>query len=138
MAERPFILIDDGRSAEISASVAAGAVRLTPAALEQALGWKLEPRGLCRGDVCVALRRNALRVNEDGVDLAAFAELVGRPLAIDADAGAAALGTSAGERSARLASLEAADFTLPDLDGNPHALSTHRGSKVLLVAWASW
>ena len=118
--------------------MAAGAVRLTPEALEQALGWKLEPRGLCRGDVCVPVRRFADRVNEEGVDLAAFAELMDRPLAIDADAGAAALGTAAGERRARLASLEAPDFTLPDLDGNPHTLSAHRGKKVLLVTWASW
>jgi hypothetical protein len=131
-------LIDEGRRAEIRARVADGRVLLTPAALEQALGWKLEVRGLCRGDTCIPVRRFADRVNGDGVDLAAFAELVGRPLALDAEAGAAVLGTSAGERQEQLASLEAPDFSLPDLEGTPHALSAQRGKKVLLVTWASW
>ena len=33
---------------------------------------------------------------------------------------------------------QAPQFALPDADGNPFALSTLRGQKVLLVAWASW
>jgi peroxiredoxin len=32
----------------------------------------------------------------------------------------------------------AADFTLPDLDGNPHGLSELRGKVVLLDFWATW
>ncbi|TAJ31410.1 MAG: redoxin domain-containing protein, partial [Reyranella sp.] len=35
-------------------------------------------------------------------------------------------------------SLEAPDFTLPDLDGKTHSLAEQRGKKVLLVSWASW
>jgi hypothetical protein len=57
---------------------------------------------------------------------------------VDADARAAFLGSSAAERARALASLVAPDFTLPDLGGRPHALSSYRGRKVLLVAWASW
>jgi hypothetical protein len=37
-----------------------------------------------------------------------------------------------------LRSLEAPDFSLPDVAGRMHALSDHRGKKVLLVTWASW
>jgi peroxiredoxin len=37
-----------------------------------------------------------------------------------------------------LQSLQAPDFTLPDLEGKWHALSEYRGRKVLLVSWASW
>jgi hypothetical protein len=33
---------------------------------------------------------------------------------------------------------EAPDLVLPDRDGNPFALSSLRGHKVALVAWASW
>lgn len=29
-------------------------------------------------------------------------------------------------------------FTLPDLEGRPHALVDYRGKKVFLVFWASW
>jgi peroxiredoxin len=35
-------------------------------------------------------------------------------------------------------SLEAPDFTLPDVSGTPHSLSDYRGKKVLLATWASW
>ena len=45
---------------------------------------------------------------------------------------------TAADRGRRLASLEAPDFTLPDLDGRPHSLSDHRGAKVFLVAYGSW
>ena len=61
-----------------------------------------------------------------------------RPLAVDHDEAVAFLGAPAGARAARLASLEAPDFTLPDLEGRRHSLSQHRGKKVLLVAYASW
>ena len=61
-----------------------------------------------------------------------------RPLAVDREEGVAYLGVSAATRGARLASLETPDFSLPDLEGRRHSLSEHRGTKVLLVAYASW
>jgi hypothetical protein len=67
-----------------------------------------------------------------------FATRGDRPLAVDHEEGVAYLGVSAPTRAAALASLDAPDFTLPDLDGRPHSLSAHRGRKVLLVAYASW
>ena len=77
-------------------------------------------------------------MTDDGIDLAGFAALLSRPLAIDVDERVACLGASAVDRAAQLASLEAPDFTLPDLNGRMHALSDYRGKKVLLVAYASW
>ena len=74
----------------------------------------------------------------DGVARATLAETSGRPVAIDRDERAAYLGVSAAERAKALSSLDAPDFTLPDLDGRLHSLSEHRGKKVLLVAYASW
>jgi len=74
----------------------------------------------------------------DGVALAKRAEASGRPVAVDLDERATYLGVSAAERANALSSLEAPDFTLPDLDGRPHSLSHHRGKKILLVAYASW
>lgn len=136
--DAPFTLLDDGRTTEIAAHVVGDTVRVAPEALRAATGWELKAQGLCRNDVCIPTRAAADRVNEDGVDLDAFAALVGRPLALDPAARVAYLGVGAAERSARLASLEAPDFTLPDLGGRLHSLSDFRGRKVLLLAYASW
>lgn len=133
-----FTLIDGERAVEIPAFCSGDAVRVAPEALREATGWKLEPRGLCRGEVCVPVRDRAALSDESGIDLAAFARAVDRPLALDVAERAAALGTGAAERSARMATLEAPDFTLPDLRGRMHSLSEHRGKKVLLIVYASW
>jgi hypothetical protein len=72
------------------------------------------------------------------VELGELAGRLGRPVAVDVDERAVYLGVPAAERARRLASLEAPDFALPDLDGRRHTLAGQRGKKVLLVAWASW
>ncbi len=74
----------------------------------------------------------------EGIERARQAESAGRPVALDRKERAAYLGVPAVERAAALASLQAPDFTLPDLAGRPHSLSAQRGKKVLLVAYASW
>ncbi|HBZ72119.1 MAG TPA: hypothetical protein DEP35_21275 [Deltaproteobacteria bacterium] len=57
---------------------------------------------------------------------------------MDTEERVAVLGASPTERAERLASLQAPDFTLPDLAGKLHSLSEQRGKKVLLIAYASW
>jgi hypothetical protein len=138
MSAVPFTIIDEQRPTEVGARVDGESVRLPPESLEAALGFRLEPQGLCRGRLCIPTTGRAGLVHDDGVDLAALAALLDRPLALDAGGRVAALAASAEERSARLASLEAPDFALPDLAGRVHRLSEHRGKKVLLVAYASW
>ena len=63
---------------------------------------------------------------------------MGQPLARDENGETWVLGASAETRSAQLATLEAPDFELPDLEGRMHALRSYRSKKVLLVSWASW
>jgi hypothetical protein len=74
----------------------------------------------------------------DGAGRVRRAQESGRPVALDEAEHVAYLGVSAEERGRRLASLEAPDFTLPDLDGRLHSLADHRGAKVFLVAYGSW
>ncbi len=136
-----FLVLDDGRQVTLDATVANGRVAVSPDALHAGLGWELKPEGLCRGATCVPVRdRDALVPDaaSGAVDLEAFAAALGRPIALEADAGVAAIGVAADERAAQLATLEAPDFALPDLAGQMHRLSDHRGKKVLLVAYASW
>lgn len=138
MADDRLTLIDDGNAVELAARFRADGVRLRAEDVRDALGWELKPEGLCRAGVCIPARGDADLAAADGIDLAALARLLGRPLALDLDERAAYLGSSARERAAQLATLQAPDFTLPDLAGVPHALSDHRGKKVLLIAYASW
>jgi hypothetical protein len=139
MAEtESFTLIDGDRVVALHASIDGDAVRVAPDVLREGTGWELKPEGLCRGDVCVPVRDRAALAGDRSIDLAAFARALDRPLALDVAERAAALGTSAAERSARLATGEAPDFTLPDLNGVRHTLSRHRGKKALLIVYASW
>ena len=133
-----FTLIDGIRAHAVDATVRGDAIRIVPEAVARALGWELKPQGLCRDDTCIPVRDRDALVDHDGIDLATFARLLDRPLAVDAAEGVAVLGTSADLRAARLTSLDAPDFTLPDLDGRLHSLRDQRGKKTLLIAWASW
>ena len=133
-----FELIDEGVLRALDVVIEGDRVFVPADQLQQATGWALKPEGLCREAVCVPVRDRAALVGARGVDLAGFAAALGRPLALDVAEGVAALGTAAAERSAALASLEAPDFSLPDLAGRRHTLSEHRGKKALLIAYASW
>ncbi len=136
--EEHFTVIDDGRALDVRAHIGGSRVRLAHDVLRNALGIEIKLQGLCRGAVCVPIRDTAVLVTEDGIDLATCADRLGCPLALDIEARAAYLGVPAPDRGRDLASLDAPDFTLPDLNGRLHSLSDYRGKKVLLIAHASW
>ena len=139
MAQAASITLIDGERAVLAeVSIAGETLRIAPEALREATGWKLEARGLCRGEICVPVRDREELADARGVDLAAFARAIDRPLALDTAERAAVLGTGAASQRALMATLEAPDFRLPDLQGRMHSLSDHRGKKVLLIAYASW
>jgi hypothetical protein len=133
-----WTLLDGEHPHAIAVQWDGASARIAPETLRDALGWEWKPEGLCLGDVCVPVREPARLADARGLDLAAFAAAIDRPLALDAAERAAALGHAAAERRAALASLEAPDFALPDLAGRMHRLSDHRGKKALLIAYASW
>lgn len=133
-----FTIIENGTPREADARVSGGRVYLAPAALQAALGWELHDGALCKDAMCVPVPAGAALDTADGLDLAEVARVLRRPLALDAEEGAAFLGTAADDRRRSLQSLEAPDFSLPDLSGRRHSLSEYRGRKVLLVAYASW
>ena len=100
---------------------------------ESGTGWKLKPEGACQGHVCIPLSRPA----GDTIDVAHVAHDMGMPLVAAEEHRLWALGPATiGSRA--LASAEAPDLKLPDLDGNMYSLSKLRGQKVLLYAWAPY
>lgn len=104
------------------------------AALESRTGWSMKPEGACKGEVCVPLSDDAVTTGR--VNVARLAERLRMPLLRDEAHGLWALGPESGGRA--LTTAEAPDLVLPDRHGRPVALSSMRGRKVLLVAWASW
>ena len=100
--------------------------------LHQATGWEIKPEGACKDVRCVPLSEGIVR--DDTVDVAAFAERMGMGI-VEGD-GVWAVGPESGGRA--LESAELPEITLPDRNGRPFSLSSLRGTKVLLLAWASW
>jgi hypothetical protein len=100
-------------------------------------GWVIEPQGACKGEVCVPLD-SAARPDDDELDVRVVAERLGMPLVADEAHGLWALGPETAVTGRALTTAEAPDLELADVDGNAFRLSSLRGQKVLLVAWASW
>ena len=99
-----------------------------PAELELRTGWTIKPEGACRGDTCVPLPAP--------FDVRNLASRLGMALVGDEQHGVWALGPeSAGPA---LSSAELPDIVLPDRHGRDFALRSLRGTKVFMVAWASW
>jgi hypothetical protein len=104
-------------------------------AFAEATGWEPKPEGLCRGEICVPAP--GVRRDDGTIDVMLAAERLGMPLVHDADAGVWALGpgTTSGHV---LSTAVAPDPELVDRHGDAFRLSSLRGRKVLLVAWASY
>jgi hypothetical protein len=106
---------------------------VSPEELEQRTGWSIKPEGACKADSCVPLPQAA---GSEVIDVRVLAERLGMALVHDDNYGLWALGPESGGRS--LLSAEAPEVTLPTHEGKEFSLSSLRGTKVLLLAWASW
>ena len=124
----------------VDADAKGGGLWLKASDLERVSGWAHKPEGFCKGEICVpvpASRKDEF-VRGESYNLAALADLLGQPMVADAENRASCFGEAASERRRILTSLDAPDFSLPDLAGRMHSLSQYRGKKVFLVSWASW
>ena len=96
-------------------------------------GWEFKPEGACKGPVCVPLPGDV--IEGEVVHVERMAGALGLPLVAAPELGLWALGPESGRA---LTTAEAPNLVLPDLDGREFALSSLRGRKVILAAWASW
>src|SRR5262245_34122850 len=100
-------------------------------------GWTIKPEGACKGGVCVPLEPD-VRGADGRLDVRVLAPRLGMPLVADDAHGIWALGPETSVTGRALTSAVAPDVELRDADGNPFKLSSLRGKKVVMVAWASW
>jgi hypothetical protein len=97
--------------------------------------WQLNGQGFCRGEICVPAPESL----GDGavLDIPMVADRLGMPLVHDHAHGVYALGPATVTGRA-LSTAVAADPGLITRHGAPFHLSSLRGRKVVLVAWASY
>jgi hypothetical protein len=95
-------------------------------------GWIIKPEGACKGEVCVSLPA----VSRPALDVTMLAERLRMPLVRDEAHGLWCLGPEAGGKV--LATARAPELSLPEWRGGVFNLHSLHGTKVLLLAWASW
>jgi hypothetical protein len=103
------------------------------AAFTAQTGWEIKPEGACKADRCVPLPDAPA---EGPLDAHVLSERLGMALVADDDRGLWALGPDSGGRA--LTSAELPDLVLPDRHGRPFDLRSLRGTRIVMVAWASW
>jgi len=138
-------IVYDGIATEVTVVPNSSAdLWITTNDLARATRFVIKPQGVCRDEVCFPLPKNrkAEFISKKGAttwfNLSEFAKLIRQPVVTDQKNGVWYFGARAAEQNGYLASLEAPNFTLPDLNGKLHSLADFRGQKVLLVTWASW
>ena len=140
----PTVIYDDVATEVSAAPASSSDLWITTGDLTRATRFVIKPQGVCRDELCFPLPKNrkAEFVSKKGTttwfNLSAFAKLIRQPVVVDQKNGVWYFGARDAQQNGYLTSLEAPNFTLPDLNGKLHSLADFRGQKVLLVTWASW
>jgi hypothetical protein len=139
------VVIYDSIATEVSvAPESSSDLWITTGDLTRATRFVIKPQGVCRDELCFPLpkSRKAEFVSKKSAvtwfNLSEFAKLIRQPVVVDQKNRVWYFGARNAEQNGYLTSLEAPNFTLPDLSGKLHSLADFRGKKVLLVTWASW
>jgi hypothetical protein len=104
---------------------------------ESMTGWSVRPEGACKAELCVPLPP-AAAPTPGTVDVGVVAGMLGMPVARDDEHGLTAVGPETAVTGRALSTARAPELELPDVDGRRFRLSSLRGQKVMLLAWASW
>jgi hypothetical protein len=117
---------------------------ITTADLARATKFEIKPQGVCRDELCVPIpkdRKDRLVAKQGRLtlfNLSEFGRMVHQPVAVDQKNSVWLFGPRQAAQNDFVQTLQAPNFTLPDLTGKMHSLSEFRGKKVLLITWASW
>jgi hypothetical protein len=139
MPNMTTIVIDD-KATICNANVKNNELWIDQKELEKAIGWSIKPEGFCQGNTCIPYPKTEADAFVQGseVNVSSFWNLMDKPILHDESGDTWMLGTGHKERLSVLNSLQAPDFSLPDLDGKRHSLSDYKGKRVFLTTWSSW
>jgi hypothetical protein len=104
---------------------------------ETRTSWTIKPEGACKGEICVPLPGTA-RTADGRLDARVLADRLGMPLVADDAQGVWALGPETRTTGRVLTTAQAPELELPDQHNKAFRLSSLRGQRVVMVAWASW
>ena len=133
-----LVINQNGETASVEVASNFGEFAISVDDFEKQTGWQLKPEGLCRRDACVPVRDAKTLTNHTHIDLVEFARVTNQNIVVDQQRKVVALGEHADVRSAAMTTLDAPDFTLPDIHGRQVSFSDYNKRKRLLLAWSSW
>ena len=133
-----LIVNSNGQISDVEISQNFGGFSIAKSELEKFTGWQLKSQGLCIDEICVPVRDSSTLTDGKNIDLVEFARLTNQNIVIDQQRKIAALGEHADSRNQSMATLDAPDFTLPDVHGRQVSFSDFNRRKRLLLAWSSW
>ena len=128
----------DGVLSEVDISTSFGRFSVDKNDFERLSGWSLKPEGLCKGAVCVPVKNSQLLSDGMNIDLLEFSRMVNQNIIVDSQYRVAAFGEQAPSRAESMKSLDAPNFTLPDIHGKQVSFTDFNRRKRLLLAWSSW
>ena len=133
-----LIINSNGQISDVEISQNFGKFSIAKSELEKFIGWQLKHQGLCIDEICVPVRDSSTLTDGKNIDLVEFARLTNQNIVIDQQRRIAALGERADSRNQSMATLDAPNFTLPDVHGRQVSFSDFNRRKRLLLAWSSW
>jgi hypothetical protein len=139
------VIIYDGVATQVApAAIESPDLWITTQELTRATRFEVKPQGVCRDELCFPIpknRKEAMLRQKASVtwfNLSEFARMLRQPVAYDEKHSTWFFGARQAAQNSFVDTLEAPNFTLPDINGAMHSLSDFRGKKVLLLTWASW
>ena len=132
------LILGDAGEVQVIASSNFGEFGVDAVGFGSLTGWELKPAGLCKGDRCVPVRNPQALSDGESIDIAEFARITNRNILIDSGRKVVALGDQATSRAQSMATLDAPNFTLPDINGKLVSFYDYNRRKRLLLAWSSW
>ena len=138
MENSTLFIKSDGTEYVVTVNSGFGKFSVGASEFEGATGWELKAEGLCKGAICIPVRRLEDLTDGLSIDLVEFARVTSQNIVVDKQRKVVALGEHADTRSELMTSLDAPDFVLPDIHGKQVSFSDFNRRKRLLLAWSSW